>query len=416
MSRRRESKRLSPHDDRVRKLVEYLRVEAVSTAERFIEDWCNGDRSRFRPGTDHVTAAKAAMSRAGYLDSSVTPKEWRRWCESRGIPHKILHGPKSYRLNWLRQVAIFEAWGVNESDLRMWSLAARFSVIWANCGMPQYRLGRETATMLALTDPGNLKQGDVLFPYPAFVVSLGDGVPLWIEENGAMVRVGMIKVQINDMPPAWRMKKLSDHSLLELMTDDPADWPAPGPQPQTVTFTLIGSTKKAVGLEHTVALEGGADVRDWYAFSPAVATRPGVGDLSGDMDDADGPAIRAAVRLVVSLCLHLTAHRATPLRQRPSRSLADRVRAVGLPEPQDWLPAEIPAPEEVMAELSSTGATTSPSGELTIRHVVRGHWKMQPYGPGRSERKLIRIEPYWRGAGDVALSKTIELGSVEGGQ
>jgi|GEM_PF-3754414 len=417
MSRRRRGKRLSPHDDRVRKLVEYLRTEAVSTSERFIEDWCDGDRSRFQPGTDHVTALKAAMSRAGHLDSSVNPKEWRRWCESKGIPHEILHGPNSYRLNWLRQAGIFQSAGYNEVDFRIWCQFALFSVLWANCGMPQYRVGCETATMLALTDPGNLKQGDVLFPYPAFAVSLGDGAPLWIEHKGAMIRVAVIKVQINDMVPAWRMRELANRSPSDWFTkDDPADWPAPGPQPQTVTLTLLGDGKGTPTIEHTVALDPDADVREWYASSSTPTTAPGVTGTFGEVDEADRPAMRGATRLVVSLCLHLTAHRPAPLRQRPSRVFAERVRAVGLPEPQDWLPTEIPAPKEVMAELSSSGATTSPSGELTIRHVVRGHWKMQPYGPGRSDRKLIRIEPYWRGAGDVALSKTIEVGPVEGGQ
>jgi hypothetical protein len=35
--------------------------------------------------------------------------------------------------------------------------------------------------------------------------------------------------------------------------------------------------------------------------------------------------------------------------------------------------------------------------QLRSRHIVRGHWKSQPYGPGRSLRKQVRIEPYWRG-------------------
>lgn len=34
---------------------------------------------------------------------------------------------------------------------------------------------------------------------------------------------------------------------------------------------------------------------------------------------------------------------------------------------------------------------------LSVRHLVRGHWKMQAHGPGRKERKHIFVEPYWRG-------------------
>lgn len=32
-----------------------------------------------------------------------------------------------------------------------------------------------------------------------------------------------------------------------------------------------------------------------------------------------------------------------------------------------------------------------------VQSMVGGHWKSQPYGPGMSLRKIIHIEPYWRG-------------------
>lgn len=34
---------------------------------------------------------------------------------------------------------------------------------------------------------------------------------------------------------------------------------------------------------------------------------------------------------------------------------------------------------------------------ITGRKKVRGHWKSQPHGPGRSLRKIVHIQPYWRG-------------------
>ena len=35
--------------------------------------------------------------------------------------------------------------------------------------------------------------------------------------------------------------------------------------------------------------------------------------------------------------------------------------------------------------------------ELSVRFVVRGHWRQQPCGPGGKERKLTWIAPYWKG-------------------
>lgn len=49
--------------------------------------------------------------------------------------------------------------------------------------------------------------------------------------------------------------------------------------------------------------------------------------------------------------------------------------------------------------------------QLLVRSLVAGHWKMQPHGPNRSERKLIRIEPYWRGPLDAPVKNTIRKAS-----
>jgi len=35
--------------------------------------------------------------------------------------------------------------------------------------------------------------------------------------------------------------------------------------------------------------------------------------------------------------------------------------------------------------------------ELSVRYVVRGHWRQQPCGPGNTERRLTWIAPYWKG-------------------
>lgn len=44
------------------------------------------------------------------------------------------------------------------------------------------------------------------------------------------------------------------------------------------------------------------------------------------------------------------------------------------------------------------------SRSITVQSLVRGHWKNQPCGPGRTERKFIHIEPYWRGPEDAPIA------------
>lgn len=40
----------------------------------------------------------------------------------------------------------------------------------------------------------------------------------------------------------------------------------------------------------------------------------------------------------------------------------------------------------------------------TVQILVRGHWKRQACGPGRAQRKMIHIEPYWRGPEDAPIA------------
>ena len=52
-------------------------------------------------------------------------------------------------------------------------------------------------------------------------------------------------------------------------------------------------------------------------------------------------------------------------------------------------------------------ATTDSTGRrLTTRHVVRGHWTHQPYGVGRSRRRLQWIAPFIRGPQEAPFVAT----------
>jgi hypothetical protein len=47
-----------------------------------------------------------------------------------------------------------------------------------------------------------------------------------------------------------------------------------------------------------------------------------------------------------------------------------------------------------------------PKRQLTVRFMVRGHWKRQAYGPARSLRKTIYVAPFLKGPDDAPL-KTV---------
>jgi hypothetical protein len=47
---------------------------------------------------------------------------------------------------------------------------------------------------------------------------------------------------------------------------------------------------------------------------------------------------------------------------------------------------------------------TRKGGVPEVQTLVRGHWKMQTYGPHNSLRKAIHVSPYWRGPEDGPIN------------
>lgn len=56
-----------------------------------------------------------------------------------------------------------------------------------------------------------------------------------------------------------------------------------------------------------------------------------------------------------------------------------------------------PARSRVVLGLSARPIDGVEANRMLQRILVAGHWKMQPHGEGQKLRKLIHIEPYWRG-------------------
>lgn len=47
---------------------------------------------------------------------------------------------------------------------------------------------------------------------------------------------------------------------------------------------------------------------------------------------------------------------------------------------------------------------TGTGRKLTVQSIVAGHWKRQAYGPRSALRKIIHVEPYWRGDEDAPIA------------
>lgn len=114
------------------------------------------------------------------------------------------------------------------------------------------------------------------------------------------------------------------------------------------------------------------------------------------------------VRLVIGLCFYLSCDDADVERQHfgPSPDLKARAKKLGGAAGKKLLQmGTIPVHylrvghrfETRSIELESLAGADKETRKLLKRHVVRGHFRQQPCGPGRQERKTVFVRSFWKG-------------------
>lgn len=156
----------------------------------------------------------------------------------------------------------------------------------------------------------------------------------------------------------------------------------------------------------------GSALEFWRFGVPTEELVPKAGDDGGaDKDplliqvtDLDERAAHLAGVLIINLCLAMT---------NP-----DMVRESG-PGHQRWRDAKrrdarLPEPAVRSFQVGKPvkhdfrGAVASflagESTKLSVQSRVAGHYRAQPFGPKASQRKIIWVEPYWRGPEDAPIA------------
>lgn len=99
-------------------------------------------------------------------------------------------------------------------------------------------------------------------------------------------------------------------------------------------------------------------------------------------------------RLFVGICVELSEHRPTSTGTLATTSSVQRATKDGVTPCVYKLTRNVtvdarPAIRDFVAGRRPTNPT--------VQVLVRGHWKLQAHGSASSSRKLIHVEPYWRG-------------------
>lgn len=137
-----------------------------------------------------------------------------------------------------------------------------------------------------------------------------------------------------------------------------------------------------------------------------------VSDMDVDLDkgeltpsEVDERTSEMARKLIVGLCLYLSdpsklgSPRISKAKKKPSfkQRQAGELPAVNVYQ----IGREIQLDSNVITGVREyvKHGSRAPS----VQYIVRGHWKMQAYGQRHADRKLIHVEPYWRGPVDAPI-------------
>ncbi len=270
-----------------------------------------------------------------------------------------------------------------------------FSVRWVEQGCPVFSLTEGLAAKLLLTDPSGIDGGDIRLPFPAFLVEVPDGYFRGV--------FGGVE------------KDLPFLALHDVVRSD-------------VTKRSIGSWDTLRDIQEAAIKKGGID---WEIFllarkkpfmlTGAAEAPPSSGSVAKWLDytekqsvysdmkveDKDNKTLSAARLLVANLVLYLGS---LPKLPPPHRVKSNPRKGVVGGVSRYELGGDIKLSAELRAAAKDRGAAHMRTGwKLRSRYVVRGHWRSQPCGPGRAERKRIWIAPHWKGPHGDALRREYEV-------
>lgn len=254
-------------------------------------------------------------------------------------------------LEYIAQVAL-EA-GNEQSFV---ALTPSFALAWAECGFPVVEPAhRLAASMMATSMPKDLVDEFARMPWRCFLIQVHPGL---VGDEGALM---------------WALQSREDNRIRAL--------------------TFIG-THMHLGDESTIS--------DWNAKIAGDLTVNGkaIDVLHPQYESADRSFRKTELlgRLFVSVCAELSSrNESIPRADTPTgrKRNSDEPRCVTYKLTRN---VRVDA-RSAIREYAEGSAKLPPSVQI----MVRGHWKLQAHGPALSERKLIHVEPYWRGPDDAPI-------------
>jgi hypothetical protein len=240
---------------------------------------------------------------------------------------------------------------------------------WVDQGCPRITMDDNYAGVLMATDVGQAVFDKIVFPWRAFMVDLPKD---WLTTKG----------------PDGNMHPF--HKLIVHVVDRAGQ--------TLINYMLYTPTALQLWSQNTPL----HDMMNEEIGQPFTYGHP--------REERDDRIVVLVGRFILSLCVAMSDPDNIEERRRKRGSKQAKGRAKrGIPDIKNFVvgkPTTLNCKPAIVEYIE--GGRTHKSA--TVQQLVRGHWKHQPHGPGRSERKLIKIDPYWRGPEEAPiLARTIHL-------
>lgn len=262
------------------------------------------------------------------------------------------------------------------------------TVVWAQLGFPVFNLTLDFFRALLVTDFGDAGDEPVRLPFPAFVVRCP-------EQLVAGTRHLFVYPVDHKSTDFTAVHEGPTRMTLEADPAAPAR-PLDKRHRQAYTQWPHGTSLHALLKGKAAPIEATSEVE-------ATATR----EMGTTIDPSETALAR---RVLGNLLLYINANGGLPPEKRLGPTVS--VEREHNTEPRFRVGRPVKLGPQLRAALAyENRGSTEPRWKLAQRFVVRGHYKRQPHGPGRSLRKTIWVMPFWKGPTDVneALARTFEV-------
>jgi hypothetical protein len=263
--------------------------------------------------------------------------------------------------------------------------------MWARDGFPSFSLSPDFFHAVAVTDFGDPSDDPLYMPFDAFMVSFPKSVHF-----GEATHAFVCKIPSVNGTMTGREQDYTEHGFeirwgmyrASLLNSDPV-----------FTQWAIGATRRQI-VEHDSALN--RSVRD--GMKGPYFTRP--------IDPDEAPLLSRLRRLLLNVTSYIEAAGPLPAQKREKNAAPAAVEKTHKHAPLFDVGRCVKLDGRIRAALTeSAGDSSGHKWTLAQRFIVRGHWRNQAVGPGRTQRKRVWIEPFWKGPENVveALSRTYEV-------